>query len=685
MALLDWFRDYLPRRDSGPVVVAAIPEAPPFPPSPLVHVRQDSTANPWTGLGDPTRDKGSVARPNVLERALTQDELLALWDNGGLARRMIELLPDRAIRRGWSVPDVPTEEEERLHLYDQVAEAWKMGDLWGGALLLMVTEDDVPAMFRAPGEEWRWLQEPLNPARVGKLHALQVYDAREAVPFRFDGDIRSPNYRQPLLWQLMDRGVGGIGRPVLVHHSRVLWFRGAKRPPSQVGRARWGTGTMPDNSILQAVWAEVRRLTETQQGGAILAMEIRQKVLKVANLEKKVTGDQSDAFKARMSLTQKLMGILGVLVIGEGDEYDSRSNATTGWKDLSDGAWDALAAARGWPKVVLRGDAPSGLNTDGASAWQSFHQTVSDAQERRRSLLNRLYTVIYSAQDGPTRGKVPKRWAISFHPLDEPSQKDLADVRERMARVDQIYVGLGAYTVREVVERRLGRDGFVLDMPNLPIPDPDAMAEQAIERAERMRQALEGGGDPGAGGDPEEGEREDWLHLDAEGSCWVMVPAADPGLRAAVEAAIGQRLEVEDDPHTTVLYLGESLPDEAVAEVVEVTTEEAASAEPHILQHGTLRAFPPGPGGVPIVIEFEDGWGLERLNGRLLRRLAHRVTARQHKRFRCHITVGYAPEPLSPEAQTKLLGVDVSAIRVPVAQLQVLNAGAVVTIVQVGT
>lgn len=653
---------------------------------PIVHMRQDSVVNGWTGFGDPTRDKGSVARPNVMERGLTTDELLALWDHGGLARRMIELLPDRAIRKGWAAPDIPSEEEERLQLYDKFADAWKMGDLWGGALLVMITEDDLPQQFRQPGQEWRWLQEPLDPRRVGKLNALQVYDAREAAPYLYDGDIRSPNYRQPLLWQITDRGVGGIGRSVLVHHSRVLWFRGAKRPPSAVGSARWGTGTMPDNSVLQAIWAEIRRLTETLQGGAILAMEIRQKVLKVASLEKKITGDQSDAFKARMSLTQKLMSLLGVLVIGDGDEYDSRSNATTGWKDLSEGAWDALAAARGWPKVVLRGDAPSGLNTDGASAWQSFHQTVSDAQERRRSLLNRLYTVMYSAQDGPTRGRVPKKWSLSFHPLDEPSQKDVAEVRERVARVDQIYVQLGVYTPAEVARQRFGTEGYVTDLVGVPMPDPDAEAERAIEQARRMTEALGGGGDPALpGGDPANDEPEVLDRQDeGNGSCWVFVPAADPGLRGAVERAIGQTLEVEGEPHVTVLYLGAELDAEQVSEVVTAVSEVAAEMEPQTLQRASVRAFPPGVDGTPIVLEFDDAWGLQRVNEQLLRRLAHLIQARQHKRFRAHLTLGYAKQPLSVEALTCLSEVDASTQRLPVVVFGVRNADEAAGTAQVG-
>jgi phage-related protein (TIGR01555 family) len=660
--------------------------------APVVHVRQDSTINPLTGFGDPLRDKGSAGRPNIFERGLTQAELLSLYTYGGLARRMVDLLPDRAIRKGWSAPDIPTEEEERLQLYDRFAEAWRMGDLWGGALLLMVTQDELPAQYRGPGQEWMWLQQPLDLRRIGRLHALQVYDAREAAPFVYDSDIRSPNYRQPLLWEILDRG---LNRTVRVHHSRVLWFRGARRPPSEVGQARWGGGMMPDDSVLQAVWAEVRRLTETAQGGAILAAEIREKVLKVADLPSKLTGDEGEKFKARMSITQKLLSALNVLVIGKNDEYISRSNPATGFKDLSEGAWDMLAGARGWPKVVLRGDAPSGLNTDGASAWQALHQLVSDQQERKRSLLNRLYSVMYAAQDGPTRGKAPKRWAITFHPLDEPPQKELAEVRERIARVDQIYVQLGVYGAEVVAEKRLGPDGFVLDMPDVPVPDPDAQAEKAIERAVRMQEALEGrggtprggGGDRGAGGDPDEG-REDDLHHDAGGDgTVVVVPAAEPppALLASVEEAIGQRLRRPSNPaHVTVIYLGEGLSSDEVAEVVRTVDAQARDTMTSTLRQPVMRAFGPGLDGTPVVVEFEDAWTLGGLNERLLRATAHLITAKQWPRFRAHLTLGYAEQPLSSEALRKLSELQVEELAVAVVVLEVRNADEVVATVQIG-
>jgi len=152
-----------------------------------------------------------------------------------------------------------------------------MGRLDGGAVAVMITEDDVPRAFRR--DPYLWLREPLDLKRVGKLHALQVFDALEATPLAWETDITSPRYREVRLWSITADGL-----TAWVHGSRVLHFRGAERPPSEA-RGTWFSMTnMPDDSVIQALWDDLSRLSQTMAGGATLAQELRERVLKLANL-----------------------------------------------------------------------------------------------------------------------------------------------------------------------------------------------------------------------------------------------------------------------------------------------------------------------------------------------------------------------------------------------------------------
>lgn len=749
MTLLERFFGLLPQMQGpsplalqGPSPAASLAEPTGGP------TRFDSTFNPLTGLGGAS-DKGAVGRPNPWVVPLNDTELRALYGSNGIARRIVDILPTRATRKGWTVPEIGAE-DKRLKTWDRVTEAMIWARLYGGSALMLVTEDDVPPGYQM--DPAAWLAQPLDLERVGRVIALQVFDPNEAAPMIWDRDVRSPTYRRPILWT-----VSADGFNATVHGSRIVHFRGARRPPSETAGGFMRSNRMPDDSCLQAIWDEIRRLSETMAGGATLAQELRESVLKVADLGARGTGDEAATLAQRISLMGRVKSMLGIILIGAGDEYTNRSNPPTGWSELSDGAKSMLAAVSGLPETVLFGATPGGLNTDGDSGHESFRQLVSDYQETNRPELERIYQVIYAAQDGPTKGKAPEGWALTFAPLDEPSEMSKAEVREIVARTDLTYINCGVYAPSDVQRGRFGPDGWAVDLPAFEAPeevDEDAM--EAL-RAE-MEAAPVAGGAPGAPGaeaiadtalngaqvkslleilqavalnqiprdaaiaivmrafqvdEPEadrmlgsagkgfvpapaskpgkvppglagagkledEPEDEPPVRVDAADGVCVLVPAADPGLLEAVEAAIGQRLTVHGTPHVTVLYVGRGLDEAGIAEVAEAVHEGVEGMTPEVLGRGVLRAFPMGPDGVPVVVELEDAWPLAGLHERLLRSTAHVVTARQHKRYRAHLTIGYAPAPLSVEAASALLGVDASRVRVPVTEVVVMAGSEVV-------
>jgi phage-related protein (TIGR01555 family) len=635
-------------RGAPPSLPAVRADAAPAPPDWRAH--RDSILNSLTGLGG-SGDKGSTYnnRPDTFRQPLDIGELDALFEYNGLSRRIVSLPAAEACRKGWRVPDLD-DEDKRLEIHNRVCEAMTWGRLYGAGIALMVTEDDVPPAFRRRPQDWK--TQPLDLRRVGELKALQVFDAYEAQVGEYDWDSTSPTFRQPLYWQIATQG-GSIR----VHASRVLHFRGAVRPPHKRLYA-----TVPDDSVLQAVWDEVQRLCSTMQGGAVLAHEIRESVLRVAGLGQMAVGDQADALTSRMRLLAKAKSLLGIVLIGEGDEYTNRGNPPTGFGELSGEAKAMLAGVLGWPATVLFGDAPSGLNTDGESGWQTFNRVVVAEQERNRPQLEQLYRVVYAAQDGPTAGTEPESWELEFEPLEVPTEKEQLEVRKLAADIDAIYLTQGVMTPEDVARGRFGPDGWQVDVTEVTPASEDEPTPEEIAAA--VAAAAVG-----------EGEEAEAPKADAatpgDGVC-VMVPVARSvweAARALVPADVA--LEAPDEPHVTVLYVGKDLPPDALDEVVAEVRASAAAAEPHRLGHPRLVAFPAGPDGTPIVVEL-DAWELESVHNRLLRALAHRVTAKQFPRFRAHMTIGYAAE-MSAEARAALLGVAVpEGWAVPVAEVVVM-------------
>ncbi|MGA1728546.1 MAG: hypothetical protein ACO38U_09825, partial [Burkholderiaceae bacterium] len=67
------------------------------------------------------------------------------------------------------------------------------------------------------------------------------------------------------------------------------------------------------------------------------------------------------------------------------------------------------------------------------------------------------------SKTGPTGGKVPDNWRVSFKPLFEMNERELADVRARVAAVDARYIQVGVLTPQEVADSRFGKSEYSIE------------------------------------------------------------------------------------------------------------------------------------------------------------------------------------------------------------------------------
>lgn len=458
--------------------------------------------NSLTGLGG-INDKGAVARPNTQRVPLDDVELASLYIQGGIAQKVIRIIPEEMTRKGWKIaddttdPELMREEDRRLMTRMRVQEAATWGRLFGTSLILMVTDDEIPAEFA--GKETRWLREPLDLARVKSLQALQVFDGCEVSPVAYEDDPRKIGYREPSLWALTPVATGGGIIPgTVVHASRVLVFRGVRRPPSlRLGGLAGSlstTGTQAlDDSVLQHMWDAVRNLEQVSAAGAVLAQEIRENVLRVGGLEALVTSDQKAAVETRIKLMAKMKSLLGIVFLGKDDEFTSRVNNPSGFNQLSGEAQAMLSAVSDIPQTILFGHTPAGLSTDNESGRQSFDRKIANEQAKIQPELERLYSVIFAAQEGPTSGQVPDSWKLEFLPLDELTQAEEATIRKTTADTDAIYLDRGVLSPERVESSRFGPDGYQFEIqPEEEGDEEEPGPELTPEEAEAELAAIVG-------------------------------------------------------------------------------------------------------------------------------------------------------------------------------------------------
>ena len=634
-----------------------------------------AVSNLISGLGG-SRDSGAMARPNTSRDHLSTEELEALL-RGTVYRRIVSLPAVWGTTKGWAVTDDTDDEKplqdemRRLKVRQAVREADQWARAFGEARIWPIVDD---------GKQD--LRQPLDPARVKKIHRLEVLDFRDLTPVEYETDARRGRMGEPSLFLVSPRRRAALSSQY-VHASRLLRFYGDELPPSTI-RTDWGA-----DAIGQTLWDGLRNTSQVSSGGAKLAQELSVAVFKLAKLPGGTAGDDRTGFLAALGLMNLMKSVAQSVIIGPADDFQRVAANPSGFKDLSEDARLHLAMLTGIPMALLFGEAPAGLNTDGASWQASWHAAVAAHQdERYRPPLERLVEMMYYAD----RGKCPDEWSLEFKPLGELSEREKADIRLVHVQADTIEQMDGVLTAEERRTGRYGQPGgfatelqpVVEDEPEEgkpgdlrlvqpPESDPGEVEAVAamVERAKRAAAAAAA---------PTEDR-----HDATEGAVWIgaVVPASTHAAiaeaRAAVEAVTGPLAVPTEDPHVTVLWMGQ-VPPEYLGEVIEIARSVVERRNPDEAEVEHAVTFPPSEsseGKWPVVLDVGRAWGLYDLHHNLLRRLAHLVTARQFPEYRSHLTLGYA-ESLTPEQVAAVAEVEIPEAEWMIGGLQVRYGSQVV-------
>lgn len=474
--LIPAFLQALARQDSAAAPVqGAEPES-----------RMDAIYNSFTGLGG-DYDKGRQGQI-VARAALTQQQLEYAYHQVGLARRTVGLFSDWPVKEGWHLDGIEDKEQvqrfdRRLNVWSTFGQALRWSNLYGYGVVMVVTDDGADP------------STPLVPTRVRRVLNLVALDATEATPASYCGDVTSQRFRMPETWNIYPRSMSSGAQVGIVHASRVILIPGLDRPPSMLGDSQLSWSYL-GLSCLEPCWDELRDLVSVSQGGAVLTQEMRMDVLKVNPLTSRAASDEGAAMETRLRILAKGKGLLKMIVLGPGEDFTPRTGTVTGYGELHDRAaraFCAVAGGYGAPATLLYGDAPAGLNTDGASWQDGWENTVRTIQtERLYQALVQFYSIGLAAKDGPTGGKVPEAWDVEFNSIIKPRAKAEADLRLVVAQTDAAYIAAGVLDPLHVARSRFGEGGWSMDLERQPdLEPPDPMDEVEAEAIGAEQAALE--------------------------------------------------------------------------------------------------------------------------------------------------------------------------------------------------
>jgi phage-related protein (TIGR01555 family) len=416
----------------------------------------DNWANIVTGLLT-ARDKRTYGQITV--DIVTDVEARDMWRGDDIAKRVIEVLPREAMRRGYELKTDDKETAEMLvanadevGIDQAVVKAAQYERAYGGAAVF-------PVMDGALGD----LSTPLTTTGIGRIRAIHILEPRELYPFRWYSDIRHPKFGRPEVYRCIPLFSGGVmSSPLLyIHESRLGILPGIRttRLPQPGTLLGWGDNNL---TCMRTVLSDYGQSWGTV---ASLLQDFSQGILSMDGMDQKVATKKGAQLKARLQEMDFVRHAMRMIIIDAKDKFERVQTPLTNLSDIMDRFATRLAAAADMPITLLMGMSPAGLNATGESDRAFLYDRVSALQHYLTPLVEWLHRLNMIAIEGPTEGVEPEVWSVEWKPLWSPSDKEKADTELAYMQAYTAAVNAQILTPEEVRTRWRG-DGtgsIVLD------------------------------------------------------------------------------------------------------------------------------------------------------------------------------------------------------------------------------
>lgn len=419
-------------------------------------LRADGLANALTGMGIKGRDKSlqTTAQPIVF---LSQEELEALYGEW-LPRRIVDIYAEQATRRGFKVlfggegaaaEEVVGIEQtiEDLHILENFMLASKNARLYGGAVILLYIDDGRPA------------DRPVDKSKIYAVEGMEVLDRWQIAPVINEENLY--DYSKATYYQIISGDL--IRQPQLtyIHKDRILRFDGDWLP-YRIRQRNYGWGM----SSLQTVYESFKHYWTGLNSAATLLSEFDIFVHKIKGLAQMLAAGKEGDVRDRLILNDMSKSVYrGYAIDAEKEELAFISRNFGGVSEILEKMRVDIIGASKIPHTVLFGESPSGLGSTGRSEERDFAKTLADYQQSTfHRPLKKLMELIMLSSTGPTNGRVPESWRVSFNNLFELNEREKADVRARVAAVDGRYIQLGVLSPKEVADARYGGTEWSMEL-----------------------------------------------------------------------------------------------------------------------------------------------------------------------------------------------------------------------------
>lgn len=423
----------------------------------------DGWSNIITGLGTKERDARNYS--TVTWRRMSETEIEEFYAGDAMAAKVVDLPVEESTEKGYKLTGITTEQEKkvkaelaRLHFDECIVDAARKARLYGGSAILKVYDDDLildaPAipLYARSGDVTGTRRARVIKSLVS-FQRFELYSTWEDV----NKDILSSDFGHPRLYTFIGRSTAAAyANNIKIHYSRLVRFDGAWLPDKlRQSNQYW------HDTVLSKLYDAIRNYANAHDSVNAALKDVSTAVFKIKGLADQVLSDCDDKVLERLQLVNLTKSIARAVVLdAEGEDFDYKVRNMSGVEKLVESAEKRLTAETGMPHTVLLGNSPTGgLGQSGNHESTNWNKWISSYQETK--LKPQMLEII---KEVAASISVPvENLDIEFNPLDEPSEKEIVETRNKQASTDQIYMDAGVLDPVEVRESRFGGEKYSVD------------------------------------------------------------------------------------------------------------------------------------------------------------------------------------------------------------------------------
>ena len=368
----------------------------------------------------------------------------ASYESSWLARNIVDCIAEDACREWREIKCKDADQvrslEDKLGIVAKVTDALRWARLYGGAGILMVTDQA--------------LDQPLeiNRVRRDSLKSLVVLDRNYLVPCPDANNIlnpASPDFMKPEYFL-----VSG-SETARVHSSHVCIFDGEPLPI----RRRIGNGGWGDSSLRKAL-DPVEDFLMSTFGVAESLQEFNVDVVKREGMFEDLSSDQDNQIIKRFNSFRLMKSVVHLALLDGSEELQRQAINYSGVADMIRVLQEILSGASKTPITKLFGVAPAGLNSTGEGDRRNYNEVLQSVQSTRIDpAIRKLDEVLVRS----AIGYFPEDYNYEWRPFYRPSDLEEAQANNTQADADIKYLEAGVLNVSQVQRNLQAKERYTFD------------------------------------------------------------------------------------------------------------------------------------------------------------------------------------------------------------------------------